>query len=213
MIDYAVSNGAKWGDIVYDEIKVKEETETLDQRLKRINAEAVAAKLAELESKRYECKQYEEKMEYKSKCMGKKMLPCKNLYNDESVPKSQYIKKKDKDGRIKLCAPECDHVASECWGYEYVDPLSQTFVNPQTGAWLPEALKKGLPDKGRAGKLIVTKRDGKYVVLNKPHTCVYLHPGEEGWQPQWQKDKNWKSAEQLADPRTRFSALKGKGGF
>jgi len=34
--------------------------------------------------------------------------------------------------------------------------------------------------------------DPKTKVKKAPHTCVYLHPGQEGWNPAWERDKNIK---------------------
>lgn len=48
--------------------------------------------------------------------------------------------------------------------------------------------------------------------LLKPHKCPWLHPGEPGWQKQWDTDRLWKPAAApvaLSAAQSRFAALVG----
>jgi hypothetical protein len=52
--------------------------------------------------------------------------------------------------------------------------------------------------------------DPKTKVLKKPHTCPFLHPGEEGWCVQWATNKHFDA--QASAVQNRFSVLKGSRG-
>ena len=52
--------------------------------------------------------------------------------------------------------------------------------------------------------------DPKTKQVKKPHTCPFLHPGEEGWCGQWSKNKLFDP--QASAVQNRFAALKAGGG-
>lgn len=209
-----LNTGKNWGDVVYEEEMQRLATMSASERIALQKERDVEAAKAAAEVQHYEMKFYQEKQELR--VMGgmkivKKDTPCKDLYYDESVPKSQWVKNK----RGKLCAPEVKYVCSQCWLWEYDDPRSSFLVDSVKGVWLPEALKTGLPDKVKMGKARVVKRSHKdgsveFVVQQTPRTCAWLHPGEPAWQKEWQMDKYHKTATQMADPKQRFSALLGR---
>lgn len=161
-----------WGDEVYAEHQKQLAAETAEERQRRLNKEAAEAALGKLAIQSYEMQQHAERMAIvgrmgvkKGEASKKIQKPCKWLYCNEAAPKSQW--RKNAEG--KLCAPPTSHVASECWGWEYLDPKTKT--------------KK------------------------KPHTCPFLHPGEEGWCSQWMTDKLYQPG--ATATQNRFAALKG----
>lgn len=49
--------------------------------------------------------------------------------------------------------------------------------------------------------------DPKTKQVKRPHTCPYLHPGEEGWHKEWETNAYWDPADAAMG---RFAALKGR---
>ena len=51
--------------------------------------------------------------------------------------------------------------------------------------------------------------DPKTKVMKKPHTCKHLHPGEDGWRHEWEKDRCWapSAAEGFFSQRMVLSAV------
>lgn len=166
-----------WADLVESEIDARRAAETPEERAARLAADAAEEHDRELD---YEVSQM---AGYAQMCAARNAVrvkakgrtevvirqvgkPCKWLYCDEKVPKSQW--RKDENG--KLCAPLRNYITgSHCWGHEY--------INPKTGKW------------------------------EKPHKCAHLHPGQEGWNPEWNKNRNFsvqgaREADALA--RARF---------
>ena len=190
-----------WGEVEMAAVEAAEAAETPEQRFKRLNREAAAAAAAGMRCDASQMTQYAEVVAIKTR--GNKMnSPCKNLYCNEAAPKAEWVKNR----KGKLCAPVSNNVCSECWAHEYIDPRSSMLVDPVSGKLLDSTVE-GLIKTGKALKV---SRAGKWVIMMRPKTCGYLHPGEPGWCDEWTMNRNWKSPDQLANPTVRFAALKGK---
>ena len=162
---HAEKTGQTWGDIWYYEHLKELETETLDQKLARMNREAAAEARRKLELESEICRHGADLVATKAKmglkrgqAVAKKPCPCKMLYSCKG------------DKSTGGAKPTTLHVSSECWAHEYTDPLTK--------------------------KRIVK------------HACPWLHPGEEGWQKEWDTNRYFNPAATATE--NRFSALAGK---
>jgi hypothetical protein len=191
-----------WGEVEMAAVEAAEAAETPEQRFKRLNREAAAAAAAEMRCESSQMNRYAEIVAIKAARQEEKAQPCKNLYCNEAAPKSEWVK----NNKGKLCAPVSKGVCSECWAHEYIDPRSSLLVEPVSG----KVLDAGVAGLIKTGKALKVSRAGKWVIMMRPKTCKYLHPGQPGWREEWTTDRNWKSPEQLANPAVRFAALKGK---
>ena len=143
-----------WADLVDADIAAQRAAETPEQRAARLAASATEEHERELD---YEVGQM---AGYAQMCAARNAVrvkeggrtkvvirqvgkPCKWLYCDEKVPKSQW--RKDENG--KLCAPLRNYVTgSQCWAHEYVNPKTGRLekphkcahLHPGQGGWMPE---------------------------------------------------------------------------
>jgi len=74
----------------------------------------------------------------------------------------------------------------ECWAHEYVDPVTYK-----------SAIDRGLSEAA-AKKLAFTVK----------HTCQRIHPGEEGWCPEWLTNPRFRP--NASPTENRFGVLKGR---
>lgn len=66
-----------------------------------------------------------------------------------------------------VARPTTLNVCTECWRYEYTDPRIYA-----------EAMEQG-----------ATEEEARRAAHVVKHQCNWLHPGEEGWQPEWDTDR------------------------
>lgn len=151
MFNRANEAGVGWGDMIVEEEMEARMKETDQQRAAREAKERREEHIRQLEYEAYRMEREAQSVEFRAK-MGlkrgeaprKAAIPCKKLYSCVGDKKSG-----------KGAFPTTLHVSSECWAWEYTDPLSK---------------KKTCP-----------------------HKCPWLHPGEEGWQKEWETNRLWKA--------------------
>ena len=128
----ALSYGTSWGTLGLRELEKLEASKSLDEKMKEANKRAAEDLLRQLSVEAFDMKTYAERRAInahvglkKTKAHEKVMRPCKWLYIDESVPKSQWAK--NKEG--VPCAPSVGHITgAQCWGHEYTDPVTKKLV-------------------------------------------------------------------------------------
>jgi hypothetical protein len=162
-----------WALIAEEEEAKRLSQETFDERMKRINKENAARALETLEKESYEIKNSVEikaiqlkKGLKRGEEVKKKLIPCKWLYCDESVPKSQWTK--GTDG--KLHCPEVEYITgSQCWYWEYTDPKDKKFKTPR----ICEHLHPNQPgwckewEKNRFFNPEATETQNRFAILKK----------------------------------------------
>ena len=204
---WSVIDGALWADQAEADIAAARAAETAEQRSKRLAAEQEQEQDLALTGESAKMASYGDMQKIvntsssgkgKAKVMHlhKVTGPCKWLYCDEKAPKSQW--RKNENG--EWCAPVLKAVTgSQCWAWEYTDPKKFT------------AEFKRLKSAGQsdAAATAAAKRFAHTI----KHSCKFLHPGEDGWLAQWEKDRTYKPP--VAAPagvEQRWFALKGGAG-
>jgi hypothetical protein len=150
LFNNANEGGVGWGDILYEEEMAARMKETAAEKAAREAKARREEHMRQLEYEVYRMEKEAENVAFRAKlglkrgeAPRKASIPCKKLYScvgDKKTGKGAF--------------PTTMHVSSECWAWEYKDPLSKKKVCP--------------------------------------HTCPWLHPGEEGWRDEWMTDRTWK---------------------
>lgn len=131
-----------WADLVEADIAAQRAAETPEQRAARLAADAKQEREWELDAEVSQMAGYAQMCAARNavRVKGSREVtirkvdrPCKWLYCDEKVSKSQW--RKDENG--KLCAPLRNYVTgSQCWGHEYVNPKTGRLEKPHKCAHL-----------------------------------------------------------------------------
>lgn len=160
----AYMRGISWGDIlqIWENEQLsklsEEEKNAIKKRQEEELAKEEALYMIEKERRRIEdsVRRHEIVANYKSNKGRKEMRPCRYLYSCNG------------DRKTGGARPTTLHISSECWNYEYHDPIT--------------------------GKLVVS------------HTCMHLHPGEEGWCKEWEKNRLFNPPQIQAPPSRQIQA-------
>lgn len=123
--------GLSWGDIFYYDEQIRLAKMTDKEKEEAAKKAAVEATMNALAVKSYDMQVHAERMAIVSRMGVKKgevskklQKPCKWLYCDEKAPK------------VNGKAPQTNHICSECWAWEYVDPKTKQKKKPRTCPYL-----------------------------------------------------------------------------
>ncbi len=201
---WRVVDGTLWADEADAIIAAARAAETAEQRAKREQAEQAQEEDLVLTGESAKMASYAAMQKIvntsgkgKAAHLVKVTGPCKWLYCDEKAPKSQW--RKNENG--EWCAPVLKSMTgSQCWAWEYTDPKKFTAEFKRL---------KGMGQSDAAATAAATR-----FAHTIKHSCKFLHPGEEGWMSQWEKDRSYKPP--MAAPagvEQRWFALKGGAGI
>jgi hypothetical protein len=143
----ASMRGIGWGDIlqIWEDEELAKLSEAEKNAMKQKQEEELAKEEAmykiDKERRRIEdsVRRHEIVANYKGNKGRKEMRPCRYLYSCNG------------DRKTGGARPSTLHITTECWNYEYHDPITK--------------------------KLVIS------------HTCMHLHPGEEGWCKEWETNR------------------------
>jgi len=184
-------DGKSWGDFAELDFAALRARETDAERAKREQEEARQKELNSVATTAYEQKQYAERMAIKARMGVKKHENSKKLCKP-----CKWAVGADPNGCV------------ECWAHEHADPKSKFLLDPTTGKATDMGAREGVPAALYQGKAKVVKgKDGKFTLWRTPHTCIYLHPGEDGWLNEWYTNPRYDPS--ASATQNRFGALKG----
>ncbi len=182
-----------WGDVYLDWVAEEAARESPEKRHEREAKEATAAA---------------------EKARLEPMIELHHAQQNAMIARSRNSRNKDRVGfkDARPCRALYDysrehgccqtrHISTECWAHEFTDALTTEFLDSR-GCLTKMAVEYGIP-RAIQNKSAVIRRGsgGVYTLVWTPHTCWMTHPGEPGWNPVWETDRNVQPAPAPAPPQ------------
>ena len=121
----AEERGVLWGNYWWHEEQIRLAGESDAEKAARLAAENKFSEDLEKGSKAYKIQMVQETQAIRHAKKGKLVEPCKKLYSCNGGG--------DAGG---VARPTTKHVSSECWRYEYTDPMTGQYKKVHTCNWL-----------------------------------------------------------------------------
>lgn len=181
-----------WGDVYLDWVAEDAARESPEQRMAREAKEAhEAAEKARLDP----------------------MIELHHAQQNAMIARSRNSRNKDRVGfkDARPCRALYDysremgccqtrHISTECWAHEFTDALTTEFLDSR-GRLTKMAEEYGIPRAIQNRSAVIRRGNGGvYRLVWTPHTCWMTHPGEQGWNPVWEADRNAQPAAAPAPP-------------